>query len=252
MKWYHVNYTERQRQAQAAKKERLRRHGFIEHDGRVTVSVTDRAVHRNFDEAMESARSLAQLGERDTSMPAFSRPRELSDNAHQYALMLVRDRGYKYLAQGAFSIVLEEPGGAGVALKIGPTHDGWLAWAQHCRMAHKYNSFFLKVYSVQRHDSEGFYEARIEKCHMTMGEAQRDIPENDRWRNNIDVSAFYTHVSGKYEKNYPGLRSALEEVNSLSMSTGISMDLHAENVMLRPDGSMCITDPFSYPMKEFT
>lgn len=157
-------------------------------------------------------------------------------------------RSGDYLASGHFSLVFSNNRDSSVVTKIGPLHDGWLMYAAYC-MEHQTDRTEVSMYgvnvrSIVRHQEHGFYVAVLDRCDMTV----RDRDDNCcnifmDWRENVhsDLS-----ISGLYAREYPGLSSFLAGLAVYSRRNNLTIDLHSENAMFRRDGTLCITDPFSF------
>lgn len=153
-------------------------------------------------------------------------------------------RGYVELGSGCFSVVLAKPGSDKV-IKINRRADGWLNYVLWAAKHGYAGNHAPRVYSYHRFEDDT-YVAVVERMDMTLYEVRKnEDPRYQAWQSIHRAS--YTHVSpedqAQAEQTFPG---ASEFVRTLKREFSGSTDLHDENYMLRPDGSLCCTDPIAY------
>ncbi|WP_316172957.1 hypothetical protein [Bradyrhizobium sp. SZCCHNRI2049] len=166
--------------------------------------------------------------------------------AEQYEDILYR-RGYLYLGAGCFSAVWGKPGRATV-IKLNRRPDDWLdyaIWAQEQGYAGKQSP---RLYGY-RTFADGTYIAVVERLDKTFGQ--------------LDSSNTRKYLYTPVRRAIGGYADEGELKQAEAASPGIAdfglalrgafrcLDMHDDNIMLRADGSICVTDPVSSTSSEF-
>lgn len=167
----------------------------------------------------------------------------------------------KELGSGAFGTAMTHPTDPTKVIKIGPIWDGWLIWAAYCQIKAGTSPHLLKVHSIRRYEKHGLYVAVIERLEQQI----RDTPMQGEWRAAITAAfncgvdpargsepgtwfckvgeQYFNRVVTKY--NWTSLWTMLADVKVFAEDNGLARDLHSGNAMLREDGTVVVTDPFS-------
>ena len=166
----------------------------------------------------------------------------------------VNKYGWTFVGSGHFSIVLERSDHPDVVKKFGPLDDGWLHFAAYVQgLGSSRSRLFPEVTNVRRFEGQKYYSAMVERCTTTL-------------------SAYRGADCIKFADQHQCLREALSagknlgsldrieplagitkddlkvmfELGRYARDNDISIDLHGENIMVRDDLTLCITDPFSF------
>jgi hypothetical protein len=150
----------------------------------------------------------------------------------------IKKLGFEQLGSGYFATVYGMPN-CHYAYKVGPLNDGWLLWAAFCR---KHESTYApKIDHIKRFEENGFYIARMEKCKETYCHYSR--------RTNTaslhELVGRGLEVTAQGEEMFPGLTHFLSDATDFGYENSLKTDLHDDNAMLRFNGELVITDPFS-------
>ncbi|HEY0329781.1 MAG TPA: hypothetical protein VGC77_11855 [Rhodopseudomonas sp.] len=142
-----------------------------------------------------------------------------------------------------FSTVLAKPGSSKV-IKVNTRPDDWLDYALWATRKGYAGKLSPRIYSYQR-NSDGTYIAVMERMARTMCAERSD--KTSRWGNNWPALAFGLRAYGALrdqqitDEMIPGGRAFVQDVQE----NFEYLDLHDENIMVRFDGTVCITDPVS-------
>lgn len=169
--------------------------------------------------------------------------------------------GGETLGSGCFGVAMSHPKDSTKVIKIGPLNDGWLIWAAYCLIKAGTSPHLMKVYSIKRYETQGIYVAVIErlKCEVNqISEAARvdwrlirngfnqGIHDNATERGSYCdpvPTRKVNEVLNKY--GWASVLPLLLEVQTFAKENGLARDLHGQNVMIREDGTLVLTDPFS-------
>jgi hypothetical protein len=144
----------------------------------------------------------------------------------------VRQLGAEEIGRGLYSKVFAIPYTDKV-LKIGDM-DEWPAYIEWAAKNGHMGKFAPKVFSLKFHN--GFYVAIMERLVATM----RDLESNGA-KNSTQYRAWESVQS----RRDPLATDYADYVNTLIKLHLGKDDLHDGNVMVRKDGSLVVTDPFS-------
>lgn len=166
--------------------------------------------------------------------------------------------GRKMLGSGVFSHVYE--GRSGQVIKIGPTDDCWLAFAQFCMNYRGPGRKHLpKIYKLRIYPQIGLFVAHVERLGASMRTVSKDwcILMFDQPRDYLESGRVNPWYDGRLSRGYgdkytrqftrvgsPGFK-LIETLIDFADKFNMTWDLHHENAMtwgLR----VIITDPFSF------
>lgn len=148
-------------------------------------------------------------------------------------------RGYKPLGRGAYSTVLGKEGSDRV-IKVSRSLDNWIDYIQWGAKNGYAGNFVPRVYSWKRHIRGGEKDwsvAVVERMADTCNDQKHDM--------SLLLNLYYPANSGNtMAKLYmddlcPGSYKFFEEL----AQNRFNSDIAGKNVMVRKDGSFCVTDP---------
>lgn len=151
----------------------------------------------------------------------------------------LRALGCEMIGNGYFSNVFNIPQQPDKVIKVGPADDQWPLYARWATENGHSGKFAPMIHSLKFYD--GFYAAIMERLVCTVG----DIRNNNCYRGGkgTELQAIFNEVTGREEKTEAcDLAAYVNELRAL----GHSNDFHDGNVMVRKDGQLVITDPFSF------
>lgn len=170
------------------------------------------------------------------------RPKTAFSSAHAFGQAL-RCRGYEHLGHGAFSTVYAKPGSDRV-IKVTHRPDHWIDYCLWGEKNGYAGTLSPKVYSYKMFTKgERFSVSVVERMKKTCSRMGRkeDLYILD------DLLGKYIHS----ENTMCGL--FLEELSPGLAAFGLKLkenfgglDLHGGNIMVRENGTVCVTDPITY------
>jgi hypothetical protein len=184
--------------------------------------------------------------------------------AHTDFVRKLEGMGWVELGSGCYAQVLGCNRHPDVAVKVGrDVTDGWLGWAALCMWNWERanpNPHFPRVYSVTIRN--GYYVAVMERLGDTVrdaGRRHRDVFErlvgdraplgdlNDKYVGQGDAALLkeYTRAKRRGDTNAGAAEKEVLDLLHRARSRGFNLDLHFGNGMVRRDGTVVITDPFS-------
>lgn len=192
------------------------------------------------------------------------RPRPISSLGYDREMLVKRYHRFaksKVLGEGCFGTAMTHPKDKTKVIKIGSLNDGWLIWAAYCQLMVGTSPHLMKVYSVNRYEKHNLYVAVIERLEKEINDTplghdfRRSISHafsnglnHDKpdacgcWVTPVGVNYFNTVID---KNNWHSLWETLEPIRQFARDNGLCRDLHGRNAMLRSDGTVVITDPFS-------
>lgn len=144
-------------------------------------------------------------------------------------------RGYKYLGSGAYSTVLAKDGSDRV-IKVQRGNDNWIDYIKWASERGYMGNLAPKVYSFKRLDN--FAVAIVERMDRTTNDDKDDLSLMDRLiapasRGNMMAKLFMEELSPNCTPFFDGLYKDFAG----------HLDLYGKNIMIRPNGTLCVTDP---------
>jgi hypothetical protein len=151
----------------------------------------------------------------------------------------LRRKGFEELGSGAYSTVLGKPGSDRV-VKVSRTLDNWIDYVQWAAKEGHAGKLAPRVYSWKRHeavDRNDFSVAVVER----MAEPARGTKSDEALLLNLRQYARYGNLlaSVYMEDILPGSVKFFNELQKLDLDG----DIGGNNVMIRKDGTLCVTDP---------
>jgi len=145
------------------------------------------------------------------------------------------ERGYKILGSGAYSTVLAK-GEAKRVIKIQHNYDNWIDYCKWAAEKGYAGSFAPQVYSYKRYTN--FAVAVMERMDRTTNDDKDDLALIDRLigpasHGNMMAKLFMEELSPKCTTFFDDLFRDFSD----------HLDLYGKNIMIRKDGSLCVTDP---------
>lgn len=147
----------------------------------------------------------------------------------------LKKRGYKMLGSGAYSTVMAKDGSDRV-IKVQRGNDNWIDYIKWSAEKGYTGTLAPRVYSFKRHSN--FAVAIVERMDRCTNDNKDDLSLIDRLlgpakHGNVMAKLFLDELS-------PG---CLPFFDGLFTDFGDHLDLYGKNIMIRKDGSLCVTDP---------
>src|SRR5882724_9540774 len=156
-------------------------------------------------------------------------------------------RGYKVLGRGAYSTVLGKEGSNKV-IKVSRSLDDWIDYVQWGAANGYAGNFVPRVYSWKRHTRPGekddFY-GRTADWSVAVVERMADTCSDHKHDMSLLYSLYYPANSGNtmaavyMEDLCPGSYKFFKELDKNHFAS----DIGGKNMMIRADGSFCVTGP---------
>jgi hypothetical protein len=149
-------------------------------------------------------------------------------------------RGYNLIGEGAYSRVYAKPGSNRV-VKVNRSDDNWLDYVLWGMAAGYAGTLTPRVYSFRTIEYPWGvnYVAIVERMTATL----RQIDHTPLFRHYCAIGKAargYTVDLTEAERAVPGCTQFAADLCSRFAG---SLDLHGSNAMVRPDGTLCFTDP---------
>ena len=158
-------------------------------------------------------------------------------------------QGYKWLGGGYYSTVYSKPGGNSV-VKVGPANDAWplyIGWALRKGYAGTFAPAVTSLRFYNLGQREAFYVAEMEKLealyfrHRWQDQARKE-------HGALMGNCRYLKRTEEIEKTVPKWGKFVRDLRKFRRTSDlgkIKYDAHSDNWMVRKDGSLVLTDPFS-------
>lgn len=167
-------------------------------------------------------------------------------NRHNIVSALVAI-GYRELGRGHFSIALEHPKHPDVVLKVAYTRpssgrlDGFPAYAKWIMETKPKSKHALRVYHYEQvsDENEGTYVTITER--LDHGRGNPELTDK-KWAVTGALPYVRTASTDRLPRHVP--RSAVEYLSKVA-DLGGHFDLHGDNVMVRKNGDVVVTDPIT-------
>ena len=144
-------------------------------------------------------------------------------------------RGFRTLGSGAYSSVLAKPDSDRV-IKIQHSSDNWIDYCKWAAEKGYAGKFAPQVYSFKRYTN--FAVAVVERMDRTTNDEKDDLNLIERLigpasRGNTMAKLFMEELAPKCTPFFDDLFKTFEN----------HLDLYGKNIMIRKNGSLCVTDP---------
>lgn len=157
-------------------------------------------------------------------------------------------RGFKVLGRGAYSTILGKEGSSRV-IKVSRSLDDWIDYVQWGAANGYAGNFVPRVYSWKRHGRPGEQGmddyGRTSDWSVAIVERMADTCSDQKHDMSLLYSLYYPANSGNtmaalyMEDLCPGSYKFFNEL----YKNHFSSDIGGKNMMIRKDGSFCVTDP---------
>jgi len=157
-------------------------------------------------------------------------------------------RGYKVLGRGAYSTILGKEGSSRV-IKVSRSLDDWIDYVQWGAANGYAGNFVPRVYSWKRHE-RSMKDKHTEWCgtndwSVAVVERMMDTCSDQKHDMSLLYNLYYPASSGNtmaalyMDDLCPGSYQFFSELHKNHFSS----DIGGKNMMVRADGSFCVTDP---------
>jgi len=159
------------------------------------------------------------------------------DSGHNF-IEALKKRGYEQLGSGAYSTVLGKPGSSKVLKVTRGNQDDWIDYIQWAAKNGYCGNFAPRVYSWKKFSKKNTFSVSVVermKEEVRMSKNDYALIEHLIYpaRKGIGMAEVYM------EDLLPGALKFFKEL----VKEFDANDIYGKNMMIRPDGSFCVTDP---------
>ncbi len=150
----------------------------------------------------------------------------------------LEELGFERLGRGAYGIVFEKPGYPWV-FKVFNDDPGYFAYFNFARQ-HQNLSAVPKIKGKYIRINNNTYAVRMEKLYPVNKKTHQQLLDALRVLSRTVDYDLYDSTLAQIKEKWPNIEAVLQLLPSLGDKY---VDLHADNIMKRADGSLVITDP---------
>lgn len=164
-------------------------------------------------------------------------PAGIFNSGHSFIAAL-KKRGYEQLGSGAFSTVLGKPGKDRVIKVTRSSQDNWIDYIQWAAQKGYCGNFAPRVYSWKKYTKGSTFSVSVvERMKEEVRHSKTDYTLIEHLL--YPARCGNTMAQVYLEDLVPGSVKFFEEL----IKTFDANDIYGKNMMIRPDGSLCVTDP---------
>ena len=159
-------------------------------------------------------------------------------NSGQGFINALKRRGYEQLGSGAYSTVLGKPGKDRVIKVTRSSQDNWIDYIQWAARKGYCGNFAPRVYSWKKFTKgQTFSVSVVERMKEEVRHSKTDYTLIEHLL--YPAKCGNTMAKVYLEDLMPGSVKFFDEL----IKTFDASDIYGKNMMIRPDGSFCVTDP---------